>query len=87
MKEVKNEIKNKNDVIAMRISWSENANAFQTRQEKGAYYQGFQDSVHPMVLFTKDSSHSVGTISGCTDHIALAVWTGLEKVLPTENEW
>ena len=83
MKEVKNEIKNKNDVIGMRIGLSENSNIFQTKQDKGTYYQNFQGSFHPMVIFTKDSSYSVGTISDCTDHNAFAVWIGLEKVLST----
>ena len=38
----------------MRFDWSENSNIFQTRQEKGAYYQNFQGSVHPMVIYAKD---------------------------------
>ena len=55
MKEVKNEIINKSDVIGMTIYWSESSNVFQTRQEKGAYYQNFQGLVHPMVIYAKDS--------------------------------
>ena len=34
------------------------------------------------MIYTKDSTYSVGTISDCTDHRGPAVWTGLEKVLP-----
>ena len=69
-------------IFGLHIDWFYNTNTFETRQEKGAYDQNLQVSVHPMMIHTKNSTWSVGATSDCTDHKAPDVWIGLEKVLP-----
>ena len=66
----------------MTIDWSKNATILQTRQENGAYYYNIHVSIHPMVIYTANTTHSVGTISDCTDHKASTLWAGLHKILP-----
>ena len=63
----------------MRIDWSKNATILQTRQENGAYYYNIHVSIHPMVIYTANTTHSVGTIS---DHKASTLCAGSHKILP-----
>lgn len=43
-------------IFGLHIDWFYNANTFETRQEKGAYDQNLQVSVHPMMIHTKNST-------------------------------
>ena len=67
------------------VDWSENANLFQARQEKGSYYQNFQVSVNAIVACQLHGVSSHGTISDAKSRKAPAVWASLEKVLKSLN--
>ena len=43
-------------IFGLHIDWTYNATIFETRQEKGAYDQNLQVSVHPMMIYTKNST-------------------------------
>ena len=71
----------------IRLDWSENLSLFQARQEKGAYYNDIQISVHPMIVYKYSELIdelevlSYAGISDCTIHRAPATWVTLLKVL------
>ena len=84
IKEIK-EIIAENNKSVIRVDWSENANLFQARKEKGSYYHNIQVSVNAIVTYQSSGVSSHGTISDAKSHKALAVWASLEKVLESFN--
>ena len=74
-----------NKSICIRVDWSENANLFQTRQEKGSYYHNIYVSVNAVVSYHGECILSHGTLSDATSHHAPAVWASLEKILEPLN--
>ena len=80
IKEIKEIIAENNNSLCIRVDWSENANLFQARQEKGSYYHNIQVSVNATVAYQSSGVSSNGTISDASfGH--LSVWASLEKVL------
>ena len=75
----------KNKSMCIRVDWSENANLFQTRQEKGSYYHNIYLSVNAVVSYQGECISSHGTLSDATSHHAPAVWASLEKILEPFN--
>lgn len=61
-------------------------NFFQTRQEKGAYYEDISVSINTVVKYKAGelpTSHA--TISDCTDHKASAVWASIQAINVDED--
>ena len=85
IKEIKEIIAKNNNGLCIRVDWSENANLFQARQEKGSYYHSIQISVNAIVAYQSSSVSYHGTISDAKSHKALAVWASLEKVFESFN--
>ena len=85
IKEIKEIIAENNNSLRIRVDWSENANLFQARQEKGSYYHNIQVSVNAIVAYQLSGVSSQGTISDAKSHKAWAVWASLEKVLDSFN--
>ena len=81
IKEIKEIIAENNNSLCIRVDWSENANLFQARQEKGSYYHNIQVSVNAIVAYQLSGVYSHGAISDAKSHKALAIWASLEKVL------
>ena len=71
--------------IAIRMDWSENAELFQCRQEKSAYYHDVHISVNIAVVYTPGSVISVGSLSDVTDHKNVAVWASLYSISENMN--
>ena len=67
--EIKEIIAENNNSLCIR-DWSENANLFQARQEKGSYYHNIQDSVNAIVAYQSSGVSSHGTISDAKSHKA-----------------
>ena len=65
----------------LRIDWSENAELYQTQQEKSVYYTQISSSINTGVLYSPDGVLSLSTISDCLDHKALATWALLSQML------
>ena len=84
IREIKEIIAENNNSLCIR-DWSENANLFQARQEKGSYYHNIQDSVNAIVAHQSSGVSSHGTISDAKSHKAPIVWASLEKILKSFN--
>ena len=65
----------------VRIDWSENAELFQTKQEKSLYYNSVSASVNTGILYEKDLVISLGTISDDESHKAFAIMASVTKML------
>ena len=85
IKKIKEIIAENNNSLCIRVDWSENANLFQARQEKGSYYHNIQVSVNAIVAYQLSGVSSQGTISDAKSHKAWAVWASLEKFLDLFN--
>ena len=70
-----------NNAKLLRIDWSENAELYQTRQEKSVYYTQISSSINTGVLYTPNGVQCVSTISDCLDHKAPATWASLSQML------
>ena len=76
-------------VLTIQIDWSENAKLTQAREEKSAYYNDTQMSLHAMYSWCLAGNQSSLSLSECTVHKANGVYASLEPVLEkllTENK-
>ena len=68
-------------VATIQIDWSENAKMTQAREEKKAYCEDCQVSVHTMHQWTSEGNQSVASLSDHTSHQAAAVMVSVKPVL------
>ena len=80
-KEAREDAMNNSTVATIQIDWSENANMTQAREEKNAYYEDCQVSVHAMHQWTSEGNQSVASLSDHTSHQAAAVMVSVKPVL------
>ena len=78
--ELKNLIAETPTAKLIRIDWSENAELYQTRQEKSQYYTSVSVSINTAVLYEHESTRSFATISDVKSHKAEATWASLSKI-------
>ena len=67
--------------LTIHIDWSENAILRQPREEKSAYYNKTQVSIHCGYVWDGEDGYSFASISDCTKHDATAVMASLDPVL------
>ena len=67
--------------VTINIDWSENKRIRQAREEKSAYYNETQISIHCMYIWSGEETQSVACISECTNHKAAASFATLEMVI------
>ena len=72
---------NNSTVATIQIDWSENAKMTQAREEKKAYYEDCQVSVHAMHQWTSEGNQSVASLSDHTSHQVAAVMVSVKPVL------
>ena len=72
---------NNSTVATIQIDWSENAKMTQAREEKKAYYEDCQVSVHAMHQWTSEGNQSVASLSDHTSNQAAAVMVSVKPVL------
>ena len=72
---------NNSTVATIQIDWSENAKMTQAREEKKAYYEDCQVSVHAMHQWTSEGNQSVASLSDHTRHQVAAVMVSVKPVL------
>ena len=74
-------IMNNSTVATIQIDWLENVKMTPAREEKKAYYEDCQVSMHAMHQWTSEGNQSVASLSDHTSHQAAAVMVGLKPVL------
>ena len=80
-KEAREDTMNNSTVATIQIDWSENAKMTQAREEKKAYYEDCQVSVHAMHQWTSEGNQSVASLSDHTSDQAAAVIVSVKPVL------
>ena len=68
------------DIVTMQIDWSVNPKMRQTREEKSAYYDENQISLHTILVWSADGNNSISAMSDYTDHKAPAVFATINPV-------
>ena len=71
--------------ITMHIDWSKNAKLRQAREEKSAYYNETQVSIHCIHIWYGEDGNSVVSMSDYTSHHVSAVIVSLDPVLGIIN--
>ena len=85
IKGIKEIIAENNNSLFITVDWSESANLFQARQEKGSYYHNIPVSVDTIIAYQSIGVSSHGTIPDAKSSKVPAVWASLEKVLKSFN--
>ena len=80
-KQTRVDAQNDSEVATVQIDWSESVKMKQAREEKKAYYDEVQISIHAMYVWTVEMQQSFVAMSDHTDHKAPVVMISIKPIL------